>query len=358
MRPLLGLLFALLLVAAANQRPAERRYAFLVVGDPQYLASKSPQPTRLDHYSEEANARAVRLLATLPGRALPESVGGGAVSEDLLGVVVTGDLIDSADKRGGSYEAMQRFEWARFERDFGLTGEDGGLPFPVYELHGNHDGPQADTFVVEAIRERTRTRPGVGNMSECGLHYSWDWGPLHLVNLGMFVGTGDTRAEGHHYNPQSSLEFLRADLDERVGDSQRPVALSFHLHPDCPEYDWPDEDRRAFWELTRRYNVVALFHGHTHASPPRHRRWNGEEVGPDLEGLDVYDPDDLGAAKTDSKDPSRGLGLRHGFLYVELLDRPGEEEDEWRVLSCATRDNWSTHEWLRRWSKPVRLPPD
>lgn len=210
--------------------------------------------------------------------------------------------------------------------------------------------------MVDAIIERTKARPGVTNRSPCGLHYSWDWGPLHLVNLGMFVGSGDARREEHHYAPRSSLEFLGSDLEARVGASQRPVVLSFHLHPDCPEYDWPAEDRRAFWELIQGYNVVALFHGHTHASPPRHRRWDGEQLGGDLAGLDVYDPDDVGAAKTDPKDPSLGVGLRHGFLYVELIDRPGVASDEWRVRSCATSDNWVTHAWLESWSKPVAAP--
>ena len=358
MRATLAFLFAALFVAASLRASGEdgERYAFFVMGDPQYLAQKSPAPDALDPYSGEATSRFVELLASLPGRELPEAVGGGKVSQDVLGVVVTGDLIDSADKQGGDYPAMQRFEWARFERDYGLTGEEGALPFPVYELHGNHDGPQADTFVIEAIIERTKTRPGVSNVGPGGLHYSWDWGPLHLVNLGMFVGAGGPRREGHHYAPKGSLEFLRADLEARVGGSGRPVVVSFHLHPDCPEYDWPAEDLRAFWDLVGRYNVVAVFHGHTHGSPPRRRSWNGEALGSSGEGIDVYDPDDAAAAKTDPRDPSRGVGLRHGLLYVELIDRPGVDADEWRVRSCATRDNWQTHAWLELWSKPVEVP--
>lgn len=116
MRLLLGLAHLLLLLAAARQERAteSKRYAFLVVGDPQYLAQRAAEPRALDTYSAEANARALRLLAALPGTELPQSVGGGTVPEDLLGVIVAGDLIDSADKRGGDYEAMQRFEWARF----------------------------------------------------------------------------------------------------------------------------------------------------------------------------------------------------------------------------------------------------
>ena len=28
----------------------------------------------------------------------------------------------------------------------------------------------------------------VQNISESGLHYSWDWGHVHFVNLGIVVG--------------------------------------------------------------------------------------------------------------------------------------------------------------------------
>lgn len=360
MRVALAFLFTGLFLAASITRPVEDgdRHAFFVIGDPQYLAEKSDAPRALDPYSEQANSRFLELLVSLPGTELPEPVGGGRISESILGVVVTGDLIDSADKRGGDYPVMQRFEWSRFVRDYGLTGEDGGLPFPVYELHGNHDGPQADTFVIEGIIERTKTRPGVSNVGPLGLHYSWDWGPLHLVNLGMFVGASDARREGHHYAPRGSLEFLRADLEARVGASGRPVMISFHLHPDCPEYDWPAEDLSAFWELVGRYNVVGVFHGHTHGSPPRRRSWDGEVLGSAGDGVDVYDPDDAAAAKTDPRDPTRGVGLRHGLLYVELIDRPGVDADEWLVRSCATRDNWETHAWLDQWRKSIEVPGD
>ena len=348
---------SLLVLWIARASFAQGHYAFLVAGDPQYLAEKSWEPCRLDLYSEEANTRAIQLFQNFAGRLIPEEHGGGVVSRKILGLVNTGDLIDSADKNGRYYPAMQRFEWGRYKADYGLTGKDGKLPFPVYEVHGNHDGPQGDTFIVEDIIKRNRGRPGIVNRSDNGLHYSWDWGPLHCINLGMFVGAGEKRREGHHYAPRASLEFLREDLNERVGKSGVPVILSFHQHPNCPEYDWPAEDLAAFWETIEAYNVIALFHGHTHGSPPTRNRWDGKAFGRSLHsGIDVFNPDDVGAAKTDKKDPSKGVGMGHGFLYVELLDNPGSEEDHLVVRSYATRDNWETHGWHTTWRRNIEIP--
>ncbi|MDB4403689.1 metallophosphoesterase, partial [bacterium] len=231
------IVFAILQVISGLS--AAEKYSFLVAGDPQYLAEKSKSPKQLDPYSEKANNRAITLLKSFSGRSIPEDHGGGKVSEKILGLINTGDLIDSADKTGGNYPAMQEFEWKRYKTDYGLTGKDGLIPFPVYEVHGNHDGPQGDTFIVKNIIERNRKRPGIVNRSDNGLHYSWNWGPLHCINLGIFVGKGDKRRNDHHYAPRSSLKFLHEDLADEVGKSGRPVIISFHLHPNCPEYDWP-----------------------------------------------------------------------------------------------------------------------
>ena len=335
---------------------AEDRVAFLVGGDPQYLAEKSASPTRLDPFSEQAAVRMVQLLKQFPGRDIPQQFGGGNVSSEIRGLIVTGDLIDSADKNGGPYPAMQRFEWERFISDFGVGPDDGRIPFPAYELHGNHDGPQGDTFVIDEIIQRNKQRMGIHNEGN-GLHYSWDWGPLHLVNLGIFVGRGEKRRDDHHYSPRASFGFLMSDLTKHVGNSGRPVILSFHLHPNCPEYDWPKEDLAELWKITQAYNVIALFHGHTHGSPPKRLRWDGKQFSSRLEsGVDVFDPDDLAAAKSDRRNSGTGQGLRHGFLYVELIDEAGAKNDRFVVRSYATRDNWATHNWDRMWTKSVRIP--
>lgn len=353
--PRSALLSAIALACAFPLRAEETvRVSFFAIGDPQYLAEKAAEPKKLDPYSEEANARFIRLLSDLRGAPIPGRLGGGTVAREIRGVIVAGDLIDSLDKRGGHYPAMQRFEWERFQADYGLRGGDGKIPFPVYELHGNHDGPQGDTFLIREIVRRNERRPAVVGVSANGLHYSWDWGPLHLVNLGIFVGEGETRRKDHHYAPRASLEFLRADLKAHVGESRRPVIVSHHLHLTTNDYDWPDEDRAAYFAVLSRYNVIAIFNGHTHGSPPRHTRWDGKKVGPKIDGIDNFDPDDAAAAKLHQGKP---VGLAHGLLYCELVDAPGTDHDRFVVRSYKTRDNWKSAQWDQAWSQPVSLPP-
>jgi len=141
-----------------------------------------------------------------------------------------------------------------------------------------------------------------------------------------------------------------------VGDSGRPVVVTCHLHPNGPEFDWPAEDLAEFWKTIRRHNVIALVHGHTHGSPPSKLTWDGATFGPDLPGgLDVFNPDDSGAAREDPNRPGQQVGAAHGFLYAELIDAPGGEHDRFVVRSYLTRDNWKTHRWGVMWERKVVL---
>ena len=103
--------------------------------------------------------------------------------------------------------------------------------------------------------------------------------------------------------------------------------------------------------------MIALFHGHTHGSPPSRIQWNQEKFGVSVDGgLDVFNPDDSGAAKTNPDDSKNPLGVRHGFLYVELNDRPGTKRDQLIVRSIYTKDNWATHNWGETWTKNISIP--
>ncbi len=106
-----------------------------------------------------------------------------------------------------------------------------------------------------------------------GYPHPWDWGALHRVNLNLFPGNTprpvyDRQAAWN--NPAGRLEFLRADLRDRVGDSGRPVVLMWHdgLRGWGLEKGWLPDDLAALKEVVAGYNVVLILHGHEHAYAP------------------------------------------------------------------------------------------
>src|SRR5687768_10352862 len=87
--------------------------SFWHVSDTHFLADAT-QPGKLDDASRALNAHLIDLLNTLPGTELPQSVGGGALPKP-VGVIHTGDMIDTGDKNGAKFADMQKTEWAAYE---------------------------------------------------------------------------------------------------------------------------------------------------------------------------------------------------------------------------------------------------
>ncbi len=202
-------------------------------------------------------------LNGIAGHAYPQQIGGHVAPP--RGLLVTGDLTE-----WGSVE-----EWAPFAATYGLDGgSDGKLRMPVFEVVGNHDkvhGP----FVEQQVMARHG-----GNR-----FYSWDWNDVHLVALGEAPD-------------DQGLDFLARDLAHVARDV--PVILYFHLALAGPwsTDNWFAEgtfkDRLA--KLAEEWNVVAIFHGHHHATG--HYVWHG---------IDVFKP---GAVKNGA----------HTFAVVHVTD--------------------------------------
>lgn len=317
---------------------------FYVIGDTHYLADRE-QPTVLDPRAGEICGKLVDTLNQLPGTEIPESAGGGQVGQP-RGVIHAGDVIDTGDKQGGVTGEMQRTEWAAFVRDYGLTGRDGRLKMPVYEVWGNHDSPHGKGHALDQIAMRNKTRPDVEHVSANGLHYSWNWGPAHFVNLGLIVGGDRSVARRRRYAALDSLDFLVADLKDKVGSSGRPVIITHHvdiarytgacdLAVDAGSKEWDPCDVRAFHSALKGYNIAAIFYGHTHARNVF--RWDGESPKAQA-GIPVFNTDNA----------SHFSGNAQAFFYVEL--RTGQLT----VREFQTKDRWATGFFTpQTWTAPV-----
>ncbi len=220
------------------------------------------------HYGRENNAATNRLVIDamnqLPGLEMPKAVGGEPVRTP-LGVILNGDLLDE----GFDKETAPGL-WAEFCRDYGLSGSDGRLCYPLYEGFGNHDGGPLKSITRAGIRERNPRRVGLTAVSPEGMHYSWDWGHLHCVQLNLFGGSGPADVKGVNpaeHNPEGALDFLRDDLAQHVGASGRPVIVFQHFAWAGGMADWwQPEAKDRFYDVVKPYRVACLINGHSHGA--------------------------------------------------------------------------------------------
>ncbi|MEI7733738.1 MAG: metallophosphoesterase [Verrucomicrobiota bacterium] len=246
-------------------RLAGRDLTFLSTSDCHY---REPDHKQGNH--NDLNHASILEMNGITNVTWPDKLGGVNIHLP-RGVVVLGDLIDDGDRASGARKiSVEQYEF--FRKDFGLDGTDGALRYPVFEGWGNHDGPpegkEKSGFSSQAqIRKRNQVRLQKGfisNLSSNGLHYSWDWDDVHLVQLNLYPA--DKQREGVHYSPvwhdpQESLSFLTKDLAEKVGTSGRPVVLMSHCGFDTDW--WTKQDWKEVYEAAKNYNIVLYLYGHT-----------------------------------------------------------------------------------------------
>lgn len=347
--------------------------AFFMVSDTHYHAQRDA-PAKMQPQNMRVNERLIDTLHRLPGTPLPEQIGGGQVIPP-RGVIHLGDMIDSGDKAGDVYTRMTDTEWQVYVEQFGLTGKEGKLKYPVYELHGNHDSPRQHNAAIKGIIERNPNRIGVKNLSRNGLHYSWDWDNIHFVSLGIVVGPNDNDLPISRYDAYDSLPFLIDDLDKHVGTSGRPVVLLHHI--DLQRYtgpcdstadggsrdiccasmaatawcgcgnqsqgisksEWSTCDVAAFHHAIQPYNIIATFHGHLHGR--RTDTWDGKRVDA-AEGIRVFGSNNSGAG-----------GGNRGLFYCCIED----EHLVVREYHSRGEHGWSQEEAVMQWTPNVwRIP--
>lgn len=219
----------------------------------------------------------VRAMNSIPGREIwPDIINGqtthfGAKGEKMdqpRGVVLAGDLVDKAGA-----EALGLFR-LRYEMGSG----DKQINYPVYLGLGNHDinpvkdeklkleGRQRMWDYVEERHKGKKAPVPVTNFDAATRNYAWDWGKLHLVQTHLFAGaTSDDQS--------SSLKWLAKDLRKNASDG-RPVVIIQHYGFDPWALKWwSDPERTKLFAILKKYNVVAIFAGHSHAA--ENMEWEG-----------------------------------------------------------------------------------
>jgi hypothetical protein len=230
----------------------------------------------------ERNSAAVLEMLKTPGMGWPLELGAGQV-QSLFGLVLTGDLIND-----GSDVSKCSSQWNQWESVYGLSLREGATVLPIFEGFGNHDGGNTTAehecnLVRRAVQLQNTLRSSkIRSVSLCTLHYSWDWDQLHLVHLNLYPGEDHELAQewmhGSWQYPEYSRSFLEEDLALNVGASERPVCIFFHYGFDgyWSKLWWTDHERALFLETVSKYNVLAIFVGHTHVAMAY--QWEGIDI--------------------------------------------------------------------------------
>lgn len=225
---------------------------FFVIADPQ---------VHLEKWGVAGTEETIKSLNGLPGKDFPL---GGVVAEPKA-TLILGDLVDVVGDEPS---------WQRYKGFFDPNGE-ARLRYRTFELMGNHDLSSLSSegelsSVQREFVQRNKERKGDEFFFDSDdYHYSWNWGPLHFINLNLFPGNEPRPVYGREApwnDPRNSLDFLRQDLKRNVGTSGRPVVLLWHygLRGWGLEKWWTPEDLERLKAVIEPYNVVLVLHGHEH----------------------------------------------------------------------------------------------
>jgi cytolysin (calcineurin-like family phosphatase) len=148
--------------------------------------------------------------------------------------------------------------------------------------------------------------------------YFWDRGNLHILNVGVYAGSGNqSQAGGTNYEySQDTMNWIAGDLRLSAHDG-RPVSIVQHFGFDATSRstgwylaDINKQGAANIWPLLANYNVVGIFHGHDH-----------------YEGIDsfspgsVYDGNTLFPAAHVPLDIfNAGAGFNQEFLRAHVTD--------------------------------------
>jgi len=218
--------------------------------------------------NEQNNKNLIAQMNYIPGKIHYPALLGGELVQRPRALLVAGDLTDYGEED----------EWEGYSTYDGFVDDFCGvLNYQLYEGYGNHDYELTgtDDYAKQQVKTRNLTREGISNLSTNDYHYSWDWNNVHFVNLNLYPGPQG----GRWAEAEGSIDFLISDLADNVGISDNPVVIYHHFGMDDRALTWWEpEDANTYYEEIKNYNVIAIFHGHSHDANAY--QWNG---------IDVYD---------------------------------------------------------------------
>lgn len=292
--------------------PEEAEENYLAISQPPTYTAQDVE-TEILQKKEENNqmVQAINSLANTnwPSRftSIDNSIHGTKVN-GIRGILIAGDLVENSFIKVSD----TNLEVSSFLEKYPLCGssDPNKSAYPTYEGFGNHDfvpisGPEFNQAPntheispsIQMVVDRNQHRKGILSKHSHG-HYSWQWDNVHFVNLNLMVADNhaesiDKISNGKGVRPENafeSLTFLQADLAKHVGSSGRPIVLMMHYPlTNGSRHSATEKDAFNDFVLNNNYNVIAIIHGHSHASAVRALRFPRDTNLPAIKYIPVFD---------------------------------------------------------------------
>lgn len=260
---------------------------FLATGDPQYS------------YKDKVAEGASNFVMNEVRKKLNEN----------LGLVIAGDMTHEArpEELVTYQHSIKGFEKKVYE---GLGNHDYALieapqnkaqfdRYGIHELDMYPDRTWSKTTFEIMDFVRDKAREAKTNFMKNNINYSWDWEDIHFIQLNLTPGNHPT-PQKKIQNPLASRNFLSWDLANNLNDPNQPIVLIHHYGLgklskgiingeilNNKEW-WTVAQRKAYYDIIHKYNVVAILTGHQHDCNVCYVPWEGEEVNPDLDPIPSF----------------------------------------------------------------------
>jgi len=175
-------------------------------------------------------------------------------TKNIYAVIMPGDMAGGYGKKSDT-EAFKSIWYYPIKEAFKKYGGN------IWVGVGNHDCYWSSLFEPKPTKMLRFLKDEYGSYL-----YSFYIGNVLFINLGLHpaIKPSEVAEKSSVKELGQSMEFLKKTLSD-VKDKNTPIVIFFH-YPTQGSYSdwWPQEDKDAFYNTIKNYNVILILAGHSH----------------------------------------------------------------------------------------------